>query len=486
MTNQDYLMQSCLNILRDRGSIKEFSDGADQLSALRRAAVQLLRQLLLGPAASAITDRTLETSLIEFLSWSIDRSDFLLQVPLMDLIALVVRIRKPKEDRLLGPQRRLTSRASLSTENDEKAQPLAERPSPNVALLDCLMMGLSSPKARPILEHWVSFVDECLPSYDGNIFQALIPLVDCFVKTIESVFEMLRAPFENIAAIPACDIEPIQTMNVLFNGLEQALARGHDQLRRDEINTMPSKSPEQVQGFFGNMVSGVFSPETQENRSATANDRLTVLLCFKDTVRIAFKMWSWGDSESETPSRDPTTSASFGYTSIRLKNRTRRVLEHLFAAEALECLETLVEFWYQAGAPERSVRSSTIFNLLHALEASRPKNTIPAIFNAIYSRTNPSVLDPVRKSTMTSELSEVTLAAFLVAYTRSMDDDALDEIWTDCMTFSKDVLGNPLPQRQILPLLLEFIAILGEKIDRTNFGEQRRMRRDIGVSLCET
>ena len=66
-----------------------------------------------------------------------------------------------------------------------------------------------------------------------------------------------------------------------------------------------------------------------------------------------------------------------------------------------------------------------------------------------------------------------------------MEDDALDEIWTDCMTFLKDVLGNPLPHRQTLPLLLEFTAILGEKIDNTNFGEQRKMRRDIGVSCCK-
>ena len=57
----------------------------------------------------------------------------------------------------------------------------------------------------------------------------------------------------------------------------------------------------------------------------------------------------------------------------------------------------------------------------------------------------------------------------------------MDEIWTDCMTFLRDILANPFPHRQVLPSLLEFAAILGEKVDNTNFGEQKRMRRELGV-----
>lgn len=57
----------------------------------------------------------------------------------------------------------------------------------------------------------------------------------------------------------------------------------------------------------------------------------------------------------------------------------------------------------------------------------------------------------------------------------------MDEIWQDCITFLKDLLTNPFPHRQTLPSLLEFAAILGEKVDNTNFGEQRKMRRELGV-----
>ncbi|KAI9823607.1 MAG: hypothetical protein M1832_002388 [Thelocarpon impressellum] len=122
---------------------------------------------------------------------------------------------------------------------------------------------------------------------------------------------------------------------------------------------------------------------------------------------------------------------------------------------------------------------ASVFNLLHVLDGSRPKNTIPAIFNAIYSRTNPTALEPMSKSTLASDLSDIDVVAFLAEYSRSLDDDAMDEIWTDCMTFLRDVLANPFPHRQTLPKLLEFTAILGEKVDNTNFGEHRRMRREM-------
>ena len=106
---------------------------------------------------------------------------------------------------------------------------------------------------------------------------------------------------------------------------------------------------------------------------------------------------------------------------------------------------------------------------------------VPALFNAIYSRTNPTALDPSRKSALTSSISESDLAAFLVTYARSLDDDVLDEIWADCTTFLRDVLSNPFPHRQILPRLVEFAAILGTKLENTNFGDNRRMKKELGV-----
>lgn len=269
---------------------------------------------------------------------------------------------------------------------------------------------------------------------------------------------------------------PESTLISLLNGLEHVLARGHDRLLQDEMRAPTTKPAEQPQGFFGNMVSGVFTSETPQARSSTANNRLTVLLSFQDAVRICFKIWSWGQ---EGIVQDADSLASFTHTSLRMRNRARRLLEHLFAAEALECLETVVENW-EKSRQNKNTSGDLVFKLLHVLDGSRPKHTIPAIFNAIYSRTNPTALDSSRKSTLTSSLSDSDLVTFLVEYAKSLEDDAMDEIWPDCMIFLKDLLANPFPHRQTLPSLLEFAAILGEKVDNTNFGEQKKMRRELG------
>ena len=489
MTVHSYLNQVCMRILEDPH--QEPSHGIHhKISVLRQTSASLLKQLLLGPSSAELVAMSLEDSLIGILSRSVQQADLMLQLPLMDVILIILRTRMAKHDALSPLHRKRTSRdtirsasqLSVSTEKSDKDSLSVEPSIQTSALLDCLTFGISSPNNHPILEQWIRFLDNCLPFYSGNAFHVLIPLVDTFSKSIELVFQDLQAEFAGTSHGSHGTGEPITVLNALLNGLEQVLARGHDQLLQDEGHSVAIKSPEQVQGFFGNMVSGVFASEAQKSRPTTANNRLTVLLCFKDAVSVSFNMWSWGDGGLGSSSRDATISASFSYMSIRLRNRTRRILEHLFAAEPLECLETLVELWHKVGSEGDMVQTGTVFNLLHALEASRPKNTIPAVFNAMYSRTNPNVLDPTRKSTLTSELSDINLAIFLVAYTRSMEDDALDEIWADCMTFLRDVLGNPLPHRQTLPILLEFTAVLGEKIDNTNFGEQRRMRRDIGVS----
>ncbi len=491
MTTHQYLVRVCMIILKSHQ--KKEANERDRFSALRQTSVLVLQQMFLGPSSDAVEEMNLESLLIETLLWATRQGDLMLQVPLMDLILVVLRTQSLKIKAITTSHRRQTSREtfrsasqiSLSTDRSAK-DPLAAGNTPlPPALLDCLMLGISSPSTHPILEHWIQFMNKCLPFYDESTFQTLMTLVDCFIKTVESVFHRLRALFEGPTSATTGQSEPFATVNGLLSGLEQVLARGHDQMLQNEGHAASTRSPEQIQGFFGNMVSGVFTPETQKSRSATANNRLSVLLCLKDAVKVSFSMWSWGDVGLGRSSQDTTTSASFNYASLRLRNRTRRILEHLFAAEALECLETLVEIWHRVGSSSSSdLQLSTVFNLLHTLEGSRPKNTIPALFNAIYSRTNPNVLDPVRKSTLTSELSDVSLATFLTAYTRSMEDDALDEIWVDCMTFLRDVLGNPLPHRQTLPKLLEFTAILGEKIDNTNFGELRKMRRDIGVRSC--
>ncbi|MCJ1474090.1 hypothetical protein MMC13_002748 [Lambiella insularis] len=481
-------VMSNLKVNDDTRRSKDNSENGDMHLQLKQTALLLLRQLLDGPTSASIIELEVEGPLLEELNSSVELAENSLQLSLMEVMVVAIRTRLSSQDYSGAIKRqrplsrdhiRVPSSLSAFTDGDDRKTPRLKITTLPPKLLRCLILGLTSRNSRPVLDGWITFLSACLPLYGDSIFQILIPLVECFCNTLGAAFKNVQSTFGKTQDEDTETFEP--TLALLLNGLEQSLATAHDRLMTEDISSTPVKSPEQQQqSFFGTMVSGVFAPETNRAKSTTANNRLTVLLCFKDAVRVCFTIWSWGDYGPNSPLQDSAASSSFNYTILRLRNRTRRIFEHLFAAEALECLETLIELWLALTKEDSAIRSVSILNLLHALETSTPKNAIPAMFNAIYSRTNPSALDPIRKSTLTSNISDTSLAAFLVAYTRSLDDDAMDEIWNDCMTFLKDVLANPMPHRQTLPRLLEFTAVLGEKVDNTNFGEQRKMRRELG------
>lgn len=478
---QEWLMRICMKTLWVNISAAE-SDGRPHLQGLYQVSVSIISQIYHSPFATPLRALELEVSLMARLRTPSPS----LQSLLLDatLLALKLRLVPPPGER--APEQKVQnhtpqrSRVSLAMSRDSDDIESAPIPPPH-QLVDTLKYGFSSPSSRFVLDDWVRFLVEVLPLFADAIFQNLLPLVECLCKQINQTFEQLKTIFASPKI--GADISPESTLISLINGLEQILARAHDRLTIQETKTAANKSPEVQQGFFGNMVSGVFSSETNQARTPTANTRLTVLLCFQDTVRICFAIWSWGGYGPKDGQQDPTSVSSFGYTSLRMRNRARRILEHLFAAEALECLETLVVLWAQY--PKDDIQATAIMGLLNVLNGSKPKHTIPAIFNAVYSRTNPNALDPLRMSTLTSDLTDTDLVAFLVDYTKSLEDDAMDEIWQDCTLFLRDVLANPLPHRQILPTLLEFTAVIGQKVDNTNFGEQRKMRRELAVrNIC--
>ncbi|XDG06806.1 hypothetical protein ABKA04_006421 [Annulohypoxylon sp. FPYF3050] len=425
----------------------------------------------------------IEEILIDRLAQNLGGPDPYIQVLLLDVIFASLKLRDASPAELpsspIGEKRSMSYPSGSLRLSMAPPEHLHVDTPPPAALLNCIKAGLSAPSSRPVLDSWVGFLAECLPLYSDSIFQVLIPLVETLCGQVASTFSSLQATFKRNGNPAEMVSAPESTLISLLNALEQVLAKAHDQLLAAEARAQVVKSPDQPQGFFGNMVSGVFNSDAPQSRSATANDRLTVLLAFQDAVRMCFKIWSWGQG-SEAGNIDTNSASSFNYTSLRMRNRARRLLEHVFAAEALECLETVVDIWRTSLSDPDTTKHLEVFNLLPALDGSRPRHTIPAIFNAIYSRTNPSALEMSRKSTLTVELQDTDLVIFLVDYTRSLEDDTMDEIWQDCMIFLKDLLGNPFPHRQTLPSLLEFAAILGEKVDNTNFGEQRKMRRELG------
>ncbi|KAF9701876.1 hypothetical protein EKO04_000814 [Ascochyta lentis] len=473
MSLQEWLIRKCLGALSIQASVAD-AVLEPHIHELHRIAISIILQIYQSPFAPGLRDLEVEVPLMVRLRTAVPSLQSLLLGAILS--ALRVRLLQPPEEKAQDAKpphnAAQRSRLSLALNRDSVDHTPASVPPPS-QLVDCLKFGFSSASSRLVLDDWVQFLIEVLPMFADAIFQNLLPLVECLCTEINNTFDLLKITFAKNEASVGCS--PETSLISLINGLEQILAKAHDRLMSQETQASVNKSPEAPQGFFSNVVSGVFAPEANQTRTPTANSRLTVLLCFQDTVRICFAIWSWGGFAQDR--QDPTSVSSFSYTSLRMRNRARRILEHLFAAEALECLETLVVLW--ARSTQEDTHGTAVMGLLNVLNGSRPKLTIPAIFNAVYSRTDPNALDSNRMSTMTSDLSDTDLVAFLVEYTRSLEDDAMDEIWQDCTLFLRDVLANPLPHRQILPTLLEFAAVIGQKVDNTTFGEQRKMRREL-------
>lgn len=477
ITIQEWLVRICLETLSMQSSVPEMNIES-HIQELHRISVAIITQILKSGFATSLRDLELEIPLMARLKTAGPSLQSLLLAA--ELSALKLRLNRPQQtiSESTAPNHPVQrSRMSLALNRDSEESEPAPVPPPS-QLVECLKHGFSSATSRLVLDDWIQFLIDVLPMFADTIFQNLLPLVECLCQQINVTFRDLKSTFTKEATWSSTS--PETTLISLINGLEQILAKAHERLMTQETKATAVKSPEQPHGFFSNVVSGVFSSDTSQTRAPTANSRLTVLLCFQDTVRICFDIWSWGGYGQNQEQQDPTSASSFGYTSLRMRNRARRILEHLFAAEALECLETLAVLW--ARAPRDDVRGTAITGLLNVLNGSKPKHTIPAIFNAVYSRTDPGALDANRLSTLTSDLTDTELVAFLVEYTVSLEDDAMDEIWQDCSLFLRDVLANPLPHRQILPTLLEFTSVIGQKVDNTNFGEQRRMRRELAVS----
>ena len=453
----------------------------EQILRLQRVALNIPRQLFIHSQTERLLGFHFDRLIVDQLCRPVILQSRLLQSDLLDTLLLVLKAkitiqtaREAKRESSLEEDQteiRAKSNSSLppsqTLSKDANHSPLLKPPE---RLLDCLLSGINNMSSQGVIQKWVQILCESTYLYSSSI-SILMKVVDTFCKQIEHCFEGMKAQYQKPLSIGRNFESPLSH---LVNGLDFVLARAHEQLLTEEEGLSIVNSPEPQQGFFGNMVSGALSSETKPARNN--NNRLTVILCFQDALRTCFKLWSWQSLDMVDSSH---TLASFQHASQKIRGRSRRILEHLLAAEPLEGIEALTQVWVKAVAEKDTHKTESLLGLVHTLEGSRPGITMTAIFNAIYSRTNPTALVLSQKSTLSSNLQESDLVAFLSIYAQSLEEDVLEEIWKDCTTFLRDVLGNPMPHRQILTRLINFIAILGAKVEHTNFGEERKMRREL-------
>lgn len=333
-------------------------------------------------------------------------------------------------------------------------------------LVNCLRSGFPSNSDLYVVESWTNLLSDSVPLFGGVILQILLPLVESLTSQISEKFKTIKNSYskdnENIK-------NPI-ALSVLFSymkALEKLLTVSHKQLSTNDTRGTVGKSSNES-GFFGSVMSGVFTVESPLARSTAANNRLTVLLSFQDTIHKCFYIWNWVEENSKISTK--STADSQMYHSARLKFWTRKIMESLYKMETLETLEMCIEV---------GRTSPYIFKVLHSLDGSKPKSTIPHIFNSLISRVNPSSVDLKERSTLTTELTDYDIAKFLVDYLRSLENDAVEDIWHESISFLKEIQNNISLYKHLMPEIFQFISVLAVKVNTLSFGEQRRTRREL-------
>lgn len=476
-----WLVQKLLNLLIDPPSKSQ------ELSAIT---VELLMVLVNSPAGQGASTPQVEERLLNRMVVCLDDGDELLQGPLLELIGSCIRMRAEGTGlgkRYDAPRRPSLAERTLSLASPSTAVTPSVTHSPPPQLIPCLRRAFTSPCARSHLDQWLQFLSAILPIFATAIFTSLIPLVETVCGEISEVFSELQAM--TVVTNAATTSGPGETILCLLDALEMILARAHEALDHEGGSDDATKPQVQTNGFLGSMTSGVFRVEGPPSKTAQANSRLTVVLSFQDAIRCCLDVWLWTNNYSDAGDYDTSSAATTAYSAQRLRSKTRYLLEQMFAVEPLESLEVLMQRWRQ----DRDIQQmSATITLLQIMQCTAPKSVIPAILDAICTRTISSRIPTSRQSSQSMQLTAVDIVLFQLAYLQSLEDDAMDEIWSDCIAFLKDVLANPLPYRQIMAALLSLIYVLAQKVGNTNFGDQRRMRKDLGdifqrlLSACLT
>ncbi|KAK3620077.1 hypothetical protein LTR56_023615 [Elasticomyces elasticus] len=457
--------------------IQLLNDQQTSAKQLHRTVISLLQILIDGPAAIELKHLRIDEAVLIRMATCLREEDTALQSSLLRLITAAIRLRVRDEDQApLGEPRRrssLTTRQKSTTIAREGGNSSAlSMMGPPPQLMQILRMAFASQAARLYLDQWVSFLSTILPTFASAIFTSLLPLVETLCTQTKGLFAELvtMTGTHGSSSVFAPDTAILH----LLDALEVTLARAHECLLVEGVSDETTRPQAQANGFLSSVTSGVFKAQGPPSKTAHANSRLTVVLAFQDTIRACLDIWAWTNSFSIGNQYDRSSSATTAHNAQRLRNKTRALLEQMFAVETLESLEILISYWQ---SEQQLEPAASVLNLVQTMQ--RPKDILPVILDVLCGRITPAALPSTRQSSQTTDLTATEVALFLLAYIQITDDDALDEVWAETITFLKDVLTNPLPYRHIMPVLLALVHLLSQKLVNTNYGEQRQMRREL-------
>ncbi|CCC68438.1 hypothetical protein NCAS_0B03540 [Naumovozyma castellii] len=343
--------------------------------------------------------------------------------------------------------------------------------------IDYLVTSVTTMEAPLVVASYVNLLSESTFYFEQSIFTMILPLTSSLVQSIQRLFTLFKQTGSHFESI-----------SLFMRGIQDLLQISHGYLtaaERDGTLTGAGSKGD----FFQSVVSNVFYSESSTMDSKLQGERDVILQCFKQVIKCCLDIWCWSHEHAETSTEGNAQEVS-NYNAYKFKFKSKELLEKLFFLEPSEVLETMI-----------SLRDdeSTV-TLIHVLDGNKPAVSIPYIFSSVISRYNRSFsakfsVSPVAKigtskingveTSLYKKLSGVKIMHFLLRYVVSLENSSIEEFYGDFIIFFKEVSTNYSFYNEISLLVLKFVSIIAEKIARSQFGEQKRIRRDIADTFMK-
>lgn len=356
----------------------------------------------------------------------------------------------------------------LSHENGIKLD-IFDDSNTHLKYVDYLVTSVSTMEGPLIVTSYIKLLSESMIYFENAMFRMILPLSASMVQCLQ---RLLIKEKESGGYY--------QSISLLLNGLQELLEVSHGFLVADEKDGYFSSNGSKGD-FLQSMVSNVFSTDSSVNDTKIQGERDVVLQSFNQVVNCCFEIWSWAHGLAVNIE---STADQTNHNSYKFKFTAKRIMEKLFSLEPQEVMEDLV-----------AIPSNNTLSLIHVLDGNRPALTIPYLFLGVIHRQNRTASVKLSihgnmnnsgnsksgrmESSLINRLDSQALMRFLIAYTTSVENAAIEDFYVDFSFFFKEVSINYNLYEPISKSVLRFIAIVAQKVSKSKFGEQKRIRREL-------
>ncbi|KAA1127179.1 hypothetical protein PGTUg99_029413 [Puccinia graminis f. sp. tritici] len=387
------------------------------------------------------------------------------------------------------------SRHSISPDaTTSKDKPESENPTVNQLFTILVGDGITTQANTAIVHHWIDFLLMTVPQIRRSLDEVVKPLIDRLVHRLRLLVLELEKTYQmNVEHNLESDFTD-SDFSVFVNALERLMVvsiegeGGSAGTTEASVGKSTNERPlpsESAGGLFAGVFNVLGSSEISTNLPQE-RPKTEFQLRLGNVVWILMK--AWDVSLQIGDEKEPESSNSKLYFSVRIKLRARKAFERLYKAVPNDVIVAIVDYWHsEVESKSPNLSEDNMFLLLDHLAPSA-QTIVSMLYERLASYGHLAGTDKGRATASTCFLSENVLFSFLESYISRLEGPIAVQMWNSSWSFARDVLANSTVNKNQLFPTLKCFTILAEKISQTSALEDRRMRRDLQdtfVKLCD-